>query len=86
MRGLSRSAMYYRRNKAAREKKKKYDTKYHSTPARRKYRSELNKARNKRGLKGDPRDLSHTKSGKLVLESKRKNRARQGANNKSTLK
>lgn len=83
---LSRTARFYRRNKASRDKKKAYDTEYHSTPERKKYRARLNRARRKRGLKGDSRDLSHTSDGKLVLESRKRNRARQGANNKSTLK
>lgn len=83
---LSKSALYFRRNKAARDKKKEYDTKYHATEKRKKYRASLNRARRKRGLKGDPRDLSHTKSGKLVLESRKRNRARNGSNNKSSLK
>ena len=56
-------------------KKKAYDTAYHATPERRKYRSELNKANrkspNKKGY-----DKSHTKGGKLVNEKQSKNRAR----------
>lgn len=83
---LSKSARYYRNNPEARSKKKEYDTKYHSTTERKKYRAALNKARKKRRLKGDPRDLSHTKDGRLVLESRSVNRARQGANRKSTKK
>ena len=73
MASLSKSARYYRRNKKARDAKKRYDTSYHKTPARRKYRSHLNAERRKRGLKGDPRDLSHKKDGSLVLESKNSN-------------
>lgn len=87
MAAKSRSARYYASNPKARAKKKKYDTAYHSTPERRKYRSELGKARRKRGIAGKGGgDLSHTKSGKLVRESVSKNRARQGANRKSTKK
>lgn len=88
MSSLSKSARYYRRNKKARDKKKAYDTAYHSTPERRKYRSKLNTERRRRKLKGDPRDLSHTKKGgdHVVLESKSANRGRQGANGKSTKK
>lgn len=83
----SRSARYYASNPKAKAKKKKYDTKYHSTPERKKYRAELNAARKKRGIAGKGGgDLSHTKSGKLVRESASKNRARQGANGKSTKK
>ena len=56
-------------------KKKAYDTAYHATPERVKYRSELNKANrknpNKKGI-----DKSHTKSGKIVNEKQSTNRAR----------
>ena len=87
MAAKSRSAKYYASNPKARAKKKKYDTSYHSTPERRKYRSELNSARRKRGIYGKGGgDLSHTKRGTLVRESASKNRARNGANRKSTKK
>ncbi len=81
---LSKSARYYRKNKAARDKKKKYDTKYHKTASRRKYRSELNQENRRRGTygNGDNKDLSHTKRGGMVMESMSKNRARQGAGGK----
>ena len=83
----SRTAKYYASNPKARAKKKKYDTKYHSSTERKKYRAELNAARKKRGIAGKGGgDLSHTKSGKLVRESASKNRARQGANGRSTKK
>jgi len=53
---------------------------YQSTPARKKYRAKLNKEARKRGIYGKRhdagKDLSHTKSGKMVLESRSKNRAR----------
>lgn len=59
----------------ASEHKKQYDSAYHSTPERKKYRAELNKAnRTNPGPKGY--DKSHTKSGKLVNEKASKNRAR----------
>lgn len=83
---LGRSARYYRSNPEARAKKKAYDTEYHATPERKKYRAGLNRARRERNLKGNEKDLSHTKDGRLVLESKRRNRGRQGANRRSTLK
>jgi len=87
MTAKSKSAKYYASNPKARAKKKRYDTAYHSTPSRRKYRSELGKARRKRGIYGKGGgDLSHTKSGSLVRESPSKNRARQGANGRSTKK
>lgn len=83
---LSKSALHYRRNKKSREAKKRYDTKYHATPERKKYRAALNRARKKRGLKGSSKDLSHQKNGSLVLEDRSKNRARQGSDGKSTKK
>ena len=51
---------------------------YQSSPARKKYRAELNKANRKAGTygNGDGKDMSHTKKGKLVKESQSKNRAR----------
>jgi len=87
MAAKSRTAKFYASNPKARAKKKKYDAKYHSTEERKKYRSELNAARKKRKIYGKGGgDLSHTKGGGLVRESASKNRARQGANKKSTKK
>ena len=83
---LSKSAIWYRTHKASRDAKKKYDTEYGSTPERRKYRSELSVARHKRKLRGNPKDLSHGKNGKLILESRAKNRGRQGSGGGSTLR
>jgi hypothetical protein len=53
---------------------------YQSSPERKKYRADLNKANRKAGTYGnkDKKDLSHTKSGELVKESQSKNRARNG--------
>lgn len=76
MAGKSKSAKYYQDHPEARKKKNAYNTKYHSTKKRKKYRAELNAANRKRGKKGDGKDMSHTRSGKLVLESASKNRAR----------
>lgn len=63
---------------------------YQSSPERRKYRAELNAEARDRGIYGKRsamgKDLSHKKDGKMVLESKSLNRARQGANGKSTKK
>lgn len=83
---LSKSARYYRANKKARAIKDAYNTEYHATTKRKKYRARLNKERRKRGLHGDPRDLSHTSDNKLVLESKSSNRARNGSDGGSTKK
>lgn len=67
-----------------RKKKIAYDKAYHATTERKKYRAELNKANKTMGSKGDGKDISHTKNGKLTLESKKSNRSRNGQNNKST--
>jgi hypothetical protein len=55
-----------------------YDKKYQATTERKKYRVELNKENKKAGTYGnkDGKDMSHTKSGKLVKEAQSKNRAR----------
>ena len=76
--GKSKSAKYYAENPEARKKKKKYDTAYHKTDERKKYRAELNKANRKAKTYGnkDGKDMSHTKKGKLVKEKQSKNRAR----------
>ena len=85
---LSKSAKYFRDNPEARKKKNEYNTKYHSTPERVKYRVKLNKANRDAGTygNGDAKDMSHTKSGKLVKENESANRARQGKDGKSTKK
>tara|TARA_B100001094_G_scaffold313431_1_gene351221 strand:+ start:874 stop:1137 length:264 start_codon:yes stop_codon:yes gene_type:complete len=87
MAAKSRTAKFYAANPKARAKKKKYDTKFHSTAERKKYRAELNAARKKRKIYGrGGGDMSHTKRGTLVRESASKNRARNGANGRSTKK
>ena len=55
-----------------------YDKEYQSSPERKRYRAELNKANRKSGTYGnkDGMDKSHTKSGKMVKECQSKNRAR----------
>lgn len=87
MAAKSKSAKYYASNSKARAKKKRYDTTYGSTAERKEYRKKLARARRKRGIMGKSGgDLSHTKEGRLVRESVSKNRARQGANGRSTRK
>ena len=73
------------------ERKKKklaYDTKYQATEKRKNYRVELNKANRDAGTygNGDGKDMSHTKSGKLVKENMKSNRARNGNDGKSSKK
>ena len=72
----SKSTKHYRKNKESYKKKNKYDSEYSSSEERKKYRVKLNLFNRKNGKKGDGKDASHTKSGKLVLESQSKNRAR----------
>jgi len=82
-----RTASYYRENPEAYKKKLKYDTQYGKSEEKRNYRSELKIARRRRGIdgKGGP-DLSHTTSGKLVLENPKTNRARNGHGRNGRLK
>jgi len=81
--GKSKSAKYYADNPEARAKKKAYDKKNNARPEERAKRAELNREARSRGVYGKReqmgQDLSHTKSGDMVLESTSKNRARNGA-------
>ena len=67
-----------RKTPEAMRHKREYDTKYESSPERVKYREDLNRERQKRGMYGDHshRDISHTAGGKLTVESEHDNRAR----------
>jgi hypothetical protein len=67
-----------------RKKKIAYDKKYSATKERKDYRVELNKANKTMGKKGDGKDVSHSKSGKLTLETSKSNRARNGKGGGST--
>lgn len=81
--GKSKSAQYYANNPKAKAKKAEYDTKYHSTPARKRYRKILAQKNRDEGNKvGDGQDVSHTRGGGTTSESRSKNRARQGAGGK----
>jgi hypothetical protein len=86
--GKSKSAKYYASSPEARAKKLEYQKKYNKKTGQSEYRGELNKANRDAGTYGnkDGKDMSHTKSGKLVKECQETNRARQGANGKSTKK
>lgn len=76
-RGTSATAKYYQNNPEARNKKKEYDTEYHSTPARKKYRSVLQAINRKNGTHGnlDGKDVAHTSKTKTISQSQSKNRA-----------
>jgi hypothetical protein len=73
--GKSKSAKYYAANPEARAKKNAYNTEYHATDERKAYRARLNAA-NRENPAPKGQDKSHTKSGKLVNESRSSNRAR----------
>lgn len=76
---VSRSTKYYRSNPEAKAKKDAYNTDYHATPARKKYRADLDRERNARKRAGQNltgKDVSHTKGGGTTLEDSSANRAR----------
>lgn len=83
----SRSAKYYASNPKAAAKKAAYQRKYNKKPAVKDASEERWTERRRRGIagKGGP-DLSHTRKGGMVLESPKRNRARNGHNGKSTKK
>jgi hypothetical protein len=91
--GKSKSAKYFAKNKAARDKKNAYNKEYHASAERKKYRAnerkkyraKLNKA-NKAKPNSKDQDKSHTKSGKLVNEKRSSNRARNGRGGKAKKK
>ena len=72
-----RTARFYRRNKRSRLKRRRAQARINNTPAKRAYRRELMKIRRKR-KPGKQTDMSH-KGGKVVAESRKKNRGRGGA-------
>jgi hypothetical protein len=83
-----RTAKYYADNPEARKKRLEYQKEYNKSDKEKKRRVELNKANRRAGTygNGDSMDMSHTKDGKIVKEHYSRNRARQGANGKSTKK
>lgn len=86
--GKSESAKYFQDNLEARKKKDAYNKAYHATPKRKKYRVRLNKKNREEGTYGnkDSKDMSHTKSGKMVKENQSENRGRNGKDGKTTKK
>ena len=77
----------YKKNPKLRAKKNAYQRKYNKKKSVKKASEERWSERRRRGIAGKGgKDLSHTKSGKMVLESASKNRARNGQNGKSTKK
>jgi hypothetical protein len=86
--GKSKSAKYFASHPEARAKKNSYNKEYHSDADRVNYREDLNRAnRNAKTYgNGDGKDMSHTKSGRLVQEARSANRARNGKGNNKKLK
>ena len=75
-----RTARFYRKNKKSRLKHRRDELKRGKTPAKRRYRSELKIARRKANP-GSQKDMSH-KGGRIVVESRKSNRARGGSQRK----
>jgi hypothetical protein len=86
--GKSKSAKYFASHPEARAKKNAYNKEYHSDADRVNYREDLNRAnRNAKTYgNGDGKDMSHTKSGRLVQEARSANRARNGKGTNKRLK
>lgn len=84
--GTSKSAKYFASHPEARAKKNAYNKEYHATTERKNYREELNKVNRANKGYGDGKDLSHTRSGKLIREARSSNRARNGKGNNKRLK
>jgi len=85
--GASKTSRYYASNPKARKKRVASQAKINRKPAQKKRRAELAKDRRKRGVMGKGgKDVSHTRKGKTVLESRSKNRARNGHGKQRRLK
>jgi hypothetical protein len=86
-RGKSKSAKYFQTHPEAKAKKDDYNTDYHKSEERKKYRVKLNKANRKAGTYGnkDGKDMSHGKDG-LRQESQKRNRARNGRGSNKRLR
>ena len=72
-----RTARFYRKNKRSRLKHRRDNTAINNTDSKRAYRRDLMKIRRER-KPGPQTDMSH-KGGKIVAESRKRNRARGGA-------
>ena len=74
--------VYKKRGMTARSiaKKKKYDAEYQKKRSAVKKRVQANRANRRAGTygNGDKKDASHTRGGKILMESQSKNRARNG--------
>jgi hypothetical protein len=85
--GQSKTSKYYATHPDAAERRRESQRKINQSEERKSYRTAHQKARRAVGIdgKGGP-DMSSTKSGKFVKEKPSINRARNGANGKSTKK
>ena len=72
-----RTARFYRQNKESREKHRRTNRAINSTRAKKAYRRELMMIRRRR-KPGPQTDMSH-RGGKIVAESRKRNRGRGGA-------
>jgi hypothetical protein len=78
----SKSAKYYAANPRAAAKKAAYQRKLNKKPSVKNASEERWSERRRRKIAGKGgKDLSHTKDGRMVLESPSKNRARNGHGN-----
>jgi hypothetical protein len=75
--GKSKSAKYYQENPESKKKKDAYNTEYHSTPARKKYRAALQALNRDKGTHGnkDGMDEAHVSKKKTKKQSQSRNRA-----------
>ena len=84
-----KSARNYSKNPSSYRKKLAYDKAYNARPENKAKRRELGNARNKAkrlGVALTGKDMSHTKSGRLVPEKSSTNRARNGHGRNGRLK
>ena len=85
----SKSAKNYAKNPASYQKKLAYDKAYNARPENKAKRRELGKANykaKKLGVAMTGKDMSHTKSGRMVPEDSSTNRARNGHGKNGRLK
>lgn len=80
----SKTAQYYASNPKARKKRVAQQAKINSRPSEKERRRKLAQERRKRGVMGKGgKDVSHKKDGSTFLESRSKNRARNGHGKRS---
>ena len=70
----SKSKEYYDKNPKAKKLKKKYDTEYHSTAERKKYRAYLNKKNREAGTYGNGDGMDYDHAEKRFIKKERNRR------------